>query len=889
MKKRKIFIKQKYIFVGILLILSITYFLNAYNKNNKNIENVKLEQIAKKIELEEIKRREIEEKEATDIRVEQQRFEKYEDVDNDKVKMQEEQSNIENEKNIIPHIDINTNVKYVTYEDFGALGNGIQDDYIAIKKTHEFANKYNYDVKATGEQYHIFNLENNGYITILTNTDWNGAKFIIHDEDIVGLETRKEPIIEIRSTEKTKIIEDKDILSKIEINKETKRIPELAGYGKSLCKVYNSNKKQFIRTGDEQNIGNEQQDIFEIDNTGKLLNEVQWDFKEITKIIIMPIPKDTIIVQNGTFQTNLSPYKKEQETGYYNRNIVCDRSNTILKNVKHILDNDSITGAPYYGFIRIGNACEITISNCNLVAHKYENMSSYDLIIERATNVKIESVTSDNITDSERWGITGSNYTKDITYEDCRLNRIDAHCGVHNLTINNCQIGDKGICVVGSGTLNISNTTSVATNAFITLRDDYGSTWDGKIYIKECSYTTSEMSKLIDFKVRYNNGKILHDYGYNKVLPSIYINNLFINDEKMLDSSSKFYIFYNSTNVTGQGGENLIKSGYQLPSEIIVEEYKTQTGRVIKPFLNVFEEFKKIDIKINIPNRAILQMEDENSKKYESGSLTNQSIHIQLDTVKNIENELMVNGEIIRDKEINLNKTGNYQIIVNSTDIAGNHVQDTYLINIDKEPPKIKGVENNKIYNNPVMPILEDEDIQTAKLFLNDKEVEDYKVNTKISAYGKYKLEVIDRATNTTTILFEIKEKSIEDINEYKIIKEKYIKEILPNTTKKQFFDTAMIDKNLKLQHQNNELDENDIIKTGDILTVGKNNYTLIIKGDVSKDGLTSITDIMKIKRYVIVASGLNEEQKEAADANSDGKIDIKDVMNITRMIINDL
>ncbi|MFR0822941.1 MAG: dockerin type I repeat-containing protein [Clostridia bacterium] len=98
-----------------------------------------------------------------------------------------------------------------------------------------------------------------------------------------------------------------------------------------------------------------------------------------------------------------------------------------------------------------------------------------------------------------------------------------------------------------------------------------------------------------------------------------------------------------------------------------------------------------------------------------------------------------------------------------------------------------------------------------------------------------------------------------------------------------------MIDKNLKLQHQNNELDENDIIKTGDILTVGKNNYTLIIKGDVSKDGLTNIMDIMKIKRYVIVASGLNEEQKEAADANSDGKIDIKDVMNITRMIINNL
>lgn len=64
-------------------------------------------------------------------------------------------NNVVNEySNIEPHVDTETGVKYVTYEDFGAYADGINDDYIPIRNAHIYANKNDYEVRATeGKQY----------------------------------------------------------------------------------------------------------------------------------------------------------------------------------------------------------------------------------------------------------------------------------------------------------------------------------------------------------------------------------------------------------------------------------------------------------------------------------------------------------------------------------------------------------------------------------------------------------------------------------------------------------------------------------------------------------------------------------------------------------------
>ena len=791
----------------------------------------------------------------------------------------------EETKKIEPHIDSETKVKYITYEDVGRVQNE-EDCFDIIRKTHEIANQNDYEVRATLNEYHIYGLNSTKPIYIKTNTDWNGAKFIIHDEEIVNYDSKNYALFEISPTKSSITITDEAILSQIKLTKKTKKIEQLKGYGNCLCIVYNSNKKQFIRSGTNQNVGASQEDVFRIDNEGNILNDIKWDFEQITSIKLVAIPEEQILIQNGNFQTNLDKNQYEQTSGYWNRNIRCTRSNTILKNINHTLDNENNLGGPYFGFLRISYVSDVELQECKLVAHRYEKASNYDLILEHSTNILLNKVTCDNIEKGDRWGITGTNYTKDITYKNCILNRIDAHCGVHNLTIEDCTIGIKGITLNGTGKLKILNTTKIGGSSFIELRSDYGSTWDGNIQIENCQYRNSNKSnRIIAHKVIYEEEGKPHNYGYETVIPNIYIDGLQIQDSNT--TNENIYIFYNDIIYTGNEEGNLKQAGYELPQEIIVKDYEINTQKAIKAFYQDFEELSNVKIQIDIPNRPRLQMKTENNIEYINGELTNQNISLKLETKDKIQNEIQINGQAIEEKETTLKETGNYHIIVTSTDSAGNTIQDQYEVKIDKKPPTITGIEQNKIYEKNVTPKVEDENLQSVTLRYNGKIVEDYKINTQLTKEGKYQIEAMDKAGNKTNISFEIQYlDKIENITQYKV-KEKYILGISPTTTKQQFLKNATLNMKLKIYHENKEIGENEILKTGDKIQINNQSYTLIVKGDLSGDGKTNITDIMQVKRHIISKTEITKEKTMAGDINSDGKIDIKDVMLMIRMTIS--
>lgn len=804
---------------------------------------------------------------------------------NDNIENMEEKNKDEIAEGIQPHIDDKTGEKYITYEDFGAKSDENFDCYICIKNTHDFANEYNYKVRATSDTYHIYKLNEVEPIIIKTDTNWNNAKFIIHDEDISDLQTRNYSLFKIVSNESDIDITDEQTLNNIIINKQTKKIEQLSGYGNCLCIAYNENKRQYIRSGSNSNEGNPQTDLFKIDNEGNILNEIQWNFDKVTKITLKPIPNEQIVVENGNFQTVLPSEDYEQISGYYNRNIVCNRSNTILRNINHMLDDNNKVGGPYYGFIKISYVSDVQLLNSHLVSHKYISKSNYDLILEYSINVLIENIISDDIEDSNRWGITGTNYTKDITYRNCTINRVDAHCGVYNLNIDNCIIGVKGITLTGGGNLNINNSTRVGGATFIELRSDYGSSWNGTVNINNCKFNTTQANTIFSFGVLYDADKTPHDYGYDKVLPNLYIDNLEI--EESTEDTSLLYIFYNNAYYTGNEQGNLVEAGYTMPESLIVNNYSVNTGKRIKAFYQDFDGTEKVNIQINIPDRPILQMKDESCKEYENGKITNNSISITLPSVKNISNEIIVNNNIADNTNILLDQTGTYNITVTATDIAGNKAEDKYIVKIDKDAPTIKGVENGQVYYDSITPNIQDNNsIAEVKLYLNGKEINTYVPNSTIADFGQYKLEATDEAGNTTTITFEIVNLNIDDIKQYTIKEDKYIKEIDQNTSVQTFFDNAQISNSFKIYRNNEELDDKDFIKTGDAIVVGNKTYTLIVKGDVNKDGITNIMDLMIIKRAIIQNITFDSIIKEAADINNDENINIVDVISIVRIII---
>ena len=112
------------------------------------------------------------------------------------------------------------------------------------------------------------------------------------------------------------------------------------------------------------------------------------------------------------------------------------------------------------------------------------------------------------------WGIMGSNYCKNITYEDCILSRFDAHQGVYNATIINSTVSNLRLTGGGKFTLRDSAIFGYG-NALISLREDYGCTWRGDIEIKNVLYKNVETETHV-FGAEYNP---CHNFGYQAYYP----------------------------------------------------------------------------------------------------------------------------------------------------------------------------------------------------------------------------------------------------------------------------------------------------------------------------------------------------------------------------------
>ena len=791
---------------------------------------------------------------------------------------------VESHKDIPVYTDEQGN-KYITYESFGTSSEEGFDNYQAIYDAHIYANYYGYNIKATLDTYHIYKLEQTKFIPIQTSTDWNNATFIIHDEEINNLDTRKGMMFVIESKQAEITITDKNILENIKINKMTTKIPKLSGYGNAMCIVYNEDKMQYIRYGTNQDEGKSQRDIFKIDNEGNILNEIQWDFDNISEILIMPIPEETVTVENGNFVTILPEEKYEQDTGYFYRNICCKRSNTIIQNINHTVNNKNYIGGPYKGFIYLYEVADVDIKNCILFSHKYEEKSNYDLFLEYAVDIKITDVTSNDIEDEGRWGIGGTHYAKDITYENCTLNRIDSHTGVHNLTISNCTIGIKGITVIGNGNLKISNSTILSNNYLIELRQDYGSTWDGNIYITNCTYKPKNAQQLVYFKASYDDTNTFHDFGYDLYLPNIFIDGLTIDDKNSTYNDNNLYMFYNSQYYTGISNGDLTNI-YNLPEKICIRNYETTSGRNIKLFYQEFyKNLEELGINYSIPlsYKKEVQILNSDKENINNDTITNKDVTIKYDEIEGIQTQLIINSSEVGDTEVILSDNGNYSIQIKYSNDEGQLEEKNINITIDKEAPQISDIEDGKIYFNSVKPQVMDDYLKEVQVTLNGQAIEGYSLGNELTQEGQYELMATDKAGNVTKVVFYI---FLKDENGYQI-KDNNIMNIYPETTVKEFKEAFTLLKEYVIKNADQELTEEDSIATGDILEDDEGKiFTLIVLGDLNQDGKLSLSDISLERKYILKMIDLSEIQKLATDVNFDNNISLTDISIMRKLVL---
>ncbi len=487
--------------------------------------------------------------------------------------------------NLANYLPLNTKVstkaKAVKYSEFGAKGDGKTDDMAAIVATHAYANSHNLKVEADANAIYYIGGKDLTAI-IQTDTDFGEAIFLIDD---TAVENRNQSIFLVSSK-----LQAYD-LTGIKTLKKNQAKLNLRIKQTSLISVSNANVKQYIRFGLNQNNGTDLTDIFLVNKNGKIAKKspILSDFDDITEIKALAIDEKTLRISGGIFKTiaNNAPANYT----YYSRNIAIKRSNVIVSNMAHHLLNEGEQGAPYGGFIHISDCCFVKVENCVLTGHKTYStigsagkpvaMGSYDLLVNRAIDISFVNCTQTNdISDPTYWGIMGSNFCKNLLYDACHLSRFDAHQGVANATIRKSTLGHMGINAIGSGTFLVEQCT-IKGGSIVNLRSDYGSTWEGKLLIRDCTFIPRKSSRdKINLINGYNSGQ--HDFGYTCSMPElIEIKNLLIDDSEATKNYQGPAIFADFN--PEKTSQNYVeKFPFNITNKVTLKHIKTTSGKPLR-------------------------------------------------------------------------------------------------------------------------------------------------------------------------------------------------------------------------------------------------------------------------------------------------------------------
>lgn len=461
--------------------------------------------------------------------------------------------------------------KFVTYADFGAVGDGVTDDFEAIYRAHEYANENGLPVVINdGKTYYIHETRIDGEVraaVIKTDVNWGSSKFIIDDSDLVsydGTGRVGKNIFSIESDYEPVSLTDSAVLAAIgSIGEGTKKINLALGYP-ALLIIYNENQRVFKRCGASYvkiglNKGSVQKELIVVDGEGNVDESTpfMFNYSELTKIEVLRIDIKPITVKGGIFTTRASRVDAvNPKTGgtaqYIERGILINRSFTTLLGVEHYVEGEVSTyeyrdsglrGAHYYGFYAAKRANEVLIKNCVFTGRRYYKLcGTYEFTGVMVNKIRLHGCTQSNfefVNEEGKavysmagspvaktkycWGVGGTDFCKNMEYVDCKLSRFDAHQGLYNGKLINSTINFMEL--TGKGEMYIENldfrSTGPGANLLVYLRDDYGSTWDGTITFKNCTAHFAAGEAYVFFH-QYSNW----DFGYRCHFPNLILDNL---------------------------------------------------------------------------------------------------------------------------------------------------------------------------------------------------------------------------------------------------------------------------------------------------------------------------------------------------------------------------
>jgi len=269
--------------------------------------------------------------------------------------------------------------------------------------------------------------------------------------------------------------------------------------------------------------------------------------------------------------------------GYIARGIRIMRSYTTMKKVEHRVEGgftlleravEKKEGAPYAGFFTAYYANHVTFLECIMpgrIAYGKTAHSSYNFNARSVNKIVLKNCVQPNfwvtvdpetfelknaaiydptatgyarrasddaipgmsavdvngVLRSLQWGIGGTNYCKNMEYINSTLSRFDAHAGLYDGKIINCNISGMELTGVGEFLLRDSAWYPYGkTTPMLYLRADYGYHWDGEINVENVKCFLKPDTKVV--LAHHNN--VNWYYGYTAKFPNIKLDSVRYHD-----------------------------------------------------------------------------------------------------------------------------------------------------------------------------------------------------------------------------------------------------------------------------------------------------------------------------------------------------------------------
>lgn len=233
-------------------------------------------------------------------------------------------------------------------------------------------------------------------------------------------------------------------------------------------------------------------------------------------------------------------------------------------------------------------------------------------------------------------------------------------------------------------------------------------------------------------------------------------------------------------------------------------------------------------------------------------------------------------------------KTG--QLIIKGTDLKPNNYENIIKGTSDakvyiKEPvsePANSGIVAYQITTSNVEPIENWNKIEKS---------ENFNIKTKsITTPGTYYAWVLDVGGNTAYKEITVTQEEINNVvltKTYKI-ENNYIKGISHKTSLEELRKNMIegITVNV-IKKDGKTLQDSEFVGTNMKLKIeGRNDYTLIVTGDITGSGESGPTDILKLKQHIVKLIQLDNNQLMAADIDGNNKPNATDLLKMKRIIV---